>query len=88
MQTMDASLAGLVRAGKITMATAESRSSPAGRAAPPRAGRRHTPTAGGRLMGAAVWTYKAVDGAGVPSKGELKGVIQGRRSPSSSRRAG
>ena len=24
-------------------------------------------------MGAAVWTYKAVDGAGVPSKGELKG---------------
>ena len=27
MQTMDSSLAGLVRAGKITMATAESRSS-------------------------------------------------------------
>ena len=27
MQTMDASLAGLVRQGKITMATAESRSS-------------------------------------------------------------
>ena len=27
MQTMDASLAGLVRAGKITMATAETRSS-------------------------------------------------------------
>ena len=25
-------------------------------------------------MGAAVWTYKAVDGAGVPSKGELKGA--------------
>ena len=25
-------------------------------------------------MGAAVWTYKAVDGAGVPSKGELKGT--------------
>jgi type IV pilus assembly protein PilC len=27
-------------------------------------------------MGAAVWTYKAVDGAGVPSKGELKGLSQ------------
>ena len=25
-------------------------------------------------MGAAVWTYKAVDGMGVPSKGELKGA--------------
>jgi type IV pilus assembly protein PilC len=25
-------------------------------------------------MGAAVWTYKAVDGAGVPSKGEIKGT--------------
>ena len=25
-------------------------------------------------MGAAVWTYKAVDGAGVPSKGQLKGA--------------
>ena len=32
---MDASLAGLVRAGTITMAAAETRSSPAGRAAPP-----------------------------------------------------
>ena len=25
-------------------------------------------------MGAAVFTYKAVDGVGVPSKGELKGA--------------
>src|SRR5262245_9774157 len=25
-------------------------------------------------MGAAVWTYKAVDGTGIPSKGELKGT--------------
>ena len=25
-------------------------------------------------MGAAVWTYKAVDGTGIPSKGELKGA--------------
>ena len=25
-------------------------------------------------MGAAVFTYKAVDGAGVPSKGEIKGA--------------
>ena len=37
MQTMDASLAGLVRAGKITMAAAESRSSQPGGAAPARA---------------------------------------------------
>ncbi len=29
---------------------------------------------GGSVMGAAVWTYKAVDGMGVPSKGELKGA--------------
>src|SRR4051794_38956314 len=27
-------------------------------------------------MGAAVWTYKAVDGMGVPSKGELKGATK------------
>ncbi|HEY6886650.1 MAG TPA: type II secretion system F family protein [Solirubrobacter sp.] len=27
-------------------------------------------------MGAAVWTYKAVDGAGVPSKGQVKGATK------------
>ena len=75
MQTMDSSLAGLVRAGKITMATAESRSSQ------PVEMRRLVPGIsptrdGGCLMGAAVWTYKAVDGAGVPSKGELKGATK------------
>ena len=45
---------------------------PAGRDAPPGAGHRHDGSPGGRLMGAAVFTYKALDGAGVPSKGELK----------------
>ena len=76
MQTMDSSLAGLVRAGKITMATAESRSSQ------PVEMRRlvqgisssAAPADGGCLMGAAVFTYKAVDGAGVPSKGQVKGA--------------
>ena len=43
-----------------------------GRDAPP--GPRHRHEQHGRgLMGAAVWTYKAVDGSGVPSKGQLKG---------------
>ena len=30
-------------------------------------------------MGAAVFTYKAVDGAGVPSKGQAQGRLQRRR---------
>ena len=84
MQTMDASLAGLVRAGKITMATAETPLLAAGGDAPARAGRRSREHDGGRVMGAAVFTYKAVDGMGVPSKGELKGRPR-TPSPSSSR---
>ena len=72
MQTMDSSLAGLVRAGKITMATAETPLLAARRDAPPRAAASGPQLDGGCLMGAAVWTYKAVDGAGVPSKGSSR----------------
>src|SRR5262249_26879503 len=43
----------------------------AGRDAPARAGHDADP---GRGMSAAVWTYKAVDGAGVPSNGQIQGV--------------
>ncbi len=77
MQTMDSSLAGLVRAGKITMADRRVALVAAGRDAPPRAGHhgcRRSAEHGGCLMGAAVWTYKAVDGAGVPSKGQVTGA--------------
>src|SRR5262249_54338385 len=45
---------------------------PARGAPPPRAGRR--PDRDGRLMGAATWTYRAVDASGVPSKGEIAGA--------------
>ena len=87
MQTMDASLAGLVRAGKITMATAESRSSqPAEMRRLVQGIARADAADGGCLMGAAVFTYKAVDGAGVPSKGEVKGDVQGRRHRGAARR--
>jgi pilus retraction protein PilT len=44
----------------------------AGRDAPAGAGPGHDRAPGGRLMSTAVFTYKALDGAGVPSKGELK----------------
>ena len=74
MQTMDASLAGLVRAGKITMATAETRSSQPVEMRRLVQGIGPASDDGGRVMGAAVFTYKAVDGMGVPSKGELKGA--------------
>ena len=84
MQTMDASLAGLVRAGKITMATAESRSSQPVEMRRLVQGVGPTLDDGGRVMGAAVFTYKAVDGMGVPSKGELRARPR-KPSPSSFR---
>ena len=78
MQTMDASLAGLVKAGHITMAMAETRSEPARRAAPPGRERRQPAAAGGCLMASAAlqFAYKGVDGAGLPQEGMITGVSE------------
>ena len=76
MQTMDASLAGLVRAGRITMAAAETRSSqPAELRKLVEAGlARRTLAERWPPDGRATFTYKAVDVAGIPSSGEIDGA--------------
>ena len=70
MQTMDASLAGLVAV----------RPDHDGRRREPRLRARRdaqadrVADAGGRLMSAATYTFKAVDAAGTPEKGEISGI--------------
>ena len=81
MQTMDSSLAGLVREGRITMAVAESRATQLMEMRKlvhsRRRGAEHGAAAGGgRLMAAATFTYSAVDAAGFPSKGEVAGATK------------
>ena len=69
MQSMDAALAQLVRAGKITRELAEQRSST------PEELRRLMGVGGGGVKAAwtmATFTFKAVDLAGVPARGELE----------------
>ena len=70
MQSMDASLAQLVRAGKITRELAESALEHA-RGATQADGRRRRRHARPRLT-MATFTFKAVDLAGVPARGELE----------------
>ena len=75
MQTMDASLAGLVRERQDHDGTAaEARSSEPGRAAQARPVRRadRRRAGEGRLM--ATFAYKAVDLAGIPQTGEIVGA--------------
>ena len=98
MQTMDAHLAQLVRMGRITRKLAEQRASvpeelkrllgPAGQhaQAEPAASRRD----GGERTEAEMSTFafRAVDVAGIPSRGEIGRRQQGVRSPSSSASAG
>ena len=81
MQTMDASLAGLVREGKITMALAETRSSePAElRKLVQSSGLTHLTDQPRRRRPdgfAATFTYKAVDASGIPSTGEIVGATK------------
>ena len=74
MQTMDTSLAGLVRAGKITQEVAETRSSNVEELrkliAMPDGGR----DGEGRVM--ATYAFKAVDLSGIPQNGEIDGRRQ------------
>ena len=78
MQTMDASLAGLVRAGKITMATAEIALLAAGRDAPARAGHRPVdrwwPRNGRRSL-----DLQGRRRGRCPVEGRAQGPVQGRR---------
>ena len=88
MQTMDASLAGLVRQGEITCKLAESgpRTRPSSAACRVRArraaARRPVRGDGGRLMSATTFAFKAIDLTGVPQKGRGRGARQaGRHRP-------
>ena len=70
MQTMDASLAGLVRSGKITQQFAESRCSRARRVQAPARSRHAGSRVGARAMSS--YVYKALDLAGAKAGGEVE----------------
>ena len=73
MQTMDAALADLVRAGRITRDVAQRRASVPGELARLLGGGAMLETAGERLPAmSASYVFRAVDGLGVKHKGEIE----------------